>query len=90
MYVYTAKFYWAETVDALDKNDESKVSSLLQQLLDALMPYIIMPPPEDDSSPCQAPVFSSEVNCSQYPSAFTGVPREVSLVADRYTFVGLT
>ena len=89
MYVYTAEFQWAETVDALDKNDESKVSSLFQQLLDALVPYIIMaPPPEDDGPSCQVPVFSSEVNCSQYPSAFTGVPREVSLVADRHTSWG--
>ena len=68
---------WAETVDALNRNDESQVSSRFQQLLDALVPFIIMPPPGDVTVSCQPPTFLSEVDCGQYPSAFTGVPRKV-------------
>jgi len=55
-------------VDALEKNDMSKVSSLFQQLLDALVPYIIMAsPPEDDSPSCKAPLFSSDVASTHPP-----------------------
>ena len=76
------EFPWIQAVNALDRNDAAGINGHFQRLLDTLVPFIIMPPPGDGKAACQPPTFSSEVDCSQYPSAFTGVPRKVSAMDD--------
>ncbi len=65
---YPAQFPWAEAVDALDQNDPTSFT-YFQQLVDALVPFLVMPPAEIQDAPCHPPVLAdSLIDCKQYPT----------------------
>ena len=75
-----AKFPWDKAVEALD-SDATAATVYFQKLLDTLVPYLIMPPPDDDQrKDCQAPLSTIDlrenINCKDYPTAFTGTQRK--------------
>lgn len=82
-FVPSEKFPWSKAVNALDHGD-LRSTEYFQQLLDALVSYLVMPPPDTKDVPCQLPLFTkSGVNCSQHPTALAGVKRRVSTLTER-------
>lgn len=79
---FSAQFPWTEAVHALD-SDHTRSVAYFQQLLDTLVPYLVMPPKEKGGqiAQCRLPTDTSrqeQIDCKQYPMAFTGRQRKVS------------
>lgn len=76
-----------EAVRAL-KNNQSLEEGLpfIQQLLDAMAPFLVMSAWSENevgastqNPNCELrPIFEEDVDCTQYPEAFTGKTRNVS------------
>ena len=68
-------------MNSTDDHGQSRNASYFQLLLDTLVLFLVLHPPEGEDAHCPPPAFIAEpgpVDCSQYPTALTGGLRKAS------------